>query len=137
MKMLIMRRIIAVCYLVLLSCNFLYVPWRARVVSVDSATILLDGWLWQGGRPTEHEVWNEAGRYREILPCSSDCEGLVNATPDLPRILLRTLAVLVFAPLVLGPFARQGALPKFLSTLRHVAKPSASTSSSSAEQHAS
>jgi len=85
------KRIVSLLYFVLLALNFLWIPWRPPQIR-DYYNLrdvqLRSGWIWTG--PKVYET--DDSRYRSAAR---------QASPAMARIFLRSLAILVFFPLLL------------------------------------
>ena len=114
-------KVLLVVYSALLSCNFLYVPWcpsnqwkpDPQYLRRERPPVYDDGWLFRGpGKPDPMapDAYNTFSAYRYKLPY---------ARPDALRILLRTLAILAFAPLVVGPSQARAIVAKLLRRIAH------------------
>ena len=106
-------KVVLFLYIALLSCNFLYVPWRG----VDSQTRLnLDD-------PQHYYSTDRRGHY-QFLPGNHwlwDADANL-MTPAVSVVLLRGLAILVFAPLIVRPCQARITIAKTLQRLAlHIA----------------
>jgi hypothetical protein len=85
------KRIVLLLYFVLLALNFLWIPWRppqtAGYYNLRDVQ-LRSGWIWTGPKVYVTDDFRYGSAARQ-------------ATPGMSRILLRSLAILVFLPLVL------------------------------------